>query len=296
MWQMLSLINGLRDMDRRRIIQEQLFVSFISILAITACSILVFVLTCVIYKGLPAINIRFLTQPSTNFGSEGGILYQSIGTLWIIVGSAILSLPIALGTAIYHTEYMSNNIKKVSSIMLFVLNGVPSIIFGVFGYIFFCSFLKLGISWLTGILVLSIMIIPTITVSIKETIEGIPIDFRESASALGFTKGRLITTVLIPQSFNGIITGLLLGLARAAGETAPIMFTATVFSGITIPHSLKEPITTLQTHILILAEESLNPAAQTNVWGAAIILITIVFAMSLTSIILRAKMHKTRRT
>jgi phosphate transport system permease protein len=173
--------------------------------------------------------------------------------------------------------------------MLFALNGIPSIIFGLFGYIFFCSFLNLGISWLTGVLVLGIMIIPTITVSIKESIESIPASFRESGLALGFTKGRLIIKVLIPQSLYGMATGLLLGLARAAGETAPIMFTATTFSGVTIPHSLKEPITTLPTYILVIAQESLNPDAMTNAWGAAMVLMTIVFAMSLASLFIRLK-------
>ncbi len=272
-----------------RWIKERIFVSIISILTLMGCFILIFMLTFVLYKGLPAINLRLLTQSSSNFGSDGGIFYQLIGTLWLVFGAAMLSLPLALGTALYHTEFMGEKLKKISSMMLFALNGIPSIIFGLFGYIFFCSFLNLGISWLTGVLVLGIMIIPTITVSIKESIESIPASFRESGLVLGFTKGRLIIKVLIPQSLYGMATGLLLGLARAAGETAPIMFTATTFSGVSIPYSLKEPITTLPTHILVLAQESLNPAARTNAWGAAMVLMTIVFAMSLASLFIRLK-------
>lgn len=278
-----------------RKIKERIFVFISGILAMVGCSIIIFILTFILYKGLPAINISFLTQASKNFGSEGGILYQCIGTLWIVFGSAVVSLPLALGTALFQTEFVPHRLKMASSKILFVLNGVPSIIFGLFGYIFFCSFLNLGISWVSGILILGVMIIPTITVSIKDTIESIPMSFRESALGLGFTKWRLISKVLIPQSLHGIATGLLLGLARAAGETAPIMFTATAFSGVTIPHSIKEPITTLQTHILVLAQESLNPAAKTNSWGSAMVLIVIVFAMSLGSLFLRLNIHKGAR-
>jgi phosphate transport system permease protein len=270
-------------------IKEGIFVTLVGVLTLMGCSILIFILSFVLHKGLPAMSLDFLTQASENFGSDGGILYQWIGTLWLVFGAAIVSLPIALGTTLYYTEYMSGNLKKIASLMLFTLNGVPSIIFGLFGYIFFCSFLNLGISWVTGVFILGIMIIPTITVSIKEIIESIPASFRESGLSLGFTKGRLIIKVLIPQSLHGMATGLLLGLARAAGETAPIMFTATTFSGVTIPHSLKEPITTLQTHILVLAQESLNPTARTNTWGTAMVLMTIVFAMSLTSLFIRLK-------
>lgn len=269
--------------------KERIFISLLGILTLSGSSLIIFILGFILYNGLPAINIEFLILESRNFGSEGGILYQWIGTLWIVIGASIVSLPLALGTAIYQTEYMPENLKKATSLMIFALNGVPSIIFGLFGYIFFCIFLNLGISWITGVLILGIMIIPTITVSIKEAIEGISVHFRESGLAIGFTKGQLIRKVLIPQSFHGMSTGLLLGLARAAGETAPVMFTATTFSGITIPRSLKEPITTLPTHILVLAQESLNPAAIRNAWGAAFVLISIVFAMSLISLFLRSK-------
>ena len=276
----------------RRKIREWIFVFSIGVLTLMGCSILLFVLGVILYKGLPAINLEFLTQASRNFGSEGGILYQCIGTIWIVVGAAMVGFPIALGATLYQTEYLHKNLKTASSTMLFALNGVPSIVFGLFGYIFFCSYLNLGISWVTGVLILGIMIIPTVTVSIKEAIESIPMSFRESALALGFTRWRLIKKVLIPQSVHGMVTGLLLGLARAAGETAPIMFTATTFLGVTVPHSFKEPITTLPTHILVLAEESLSAVARTNAWGAAMVLITIVFTMSLVALFLRNKTRK----
>lgn len=276
------------DLIQRRQ-KEKIFISLLGILTLSGSSLIIFILGFVLYKGLPAINIEFLILESRNFGSDGGIFYQWIGTLWIVIGASIVSLPLALGTAIYQTEYMPENLKKATSLMLFGLNGVPSIIFGLFGYIFFCSFLNLGISWITGVLILGIMIVPTITVSIKDAIEGLPVSFRDAGLSLGFTKWGLIRKVLIPQSLHGMTTGLFLGLGRAAGETAPIMFTATTFSGITIPHSFKEPITTLPTHILVLAQESLNPAAIRNAWGAAFVLISIVFAMSLTSLFLRNK-------
>ncbi|MEE8403079.1 MAG: phosphate ABC transporter permease PstA, partial [Candidatus Hydrothermarchaeaceae archaeon] len=241
-------------------------------------------------KGLPAINLEFLTSPAESFGSSGGIITQIVGSVLIVLGAAVFSLPIALGTTVYQTEFLTSpHIKKVSDTLIYVLNGVPSIVFGLFGLIFYVHLLGLGISWIVGSLILGTMIIPTIIVSIKNAIESIAVEYREAGEALGLSKWRMIGAVILPNSIHGMITGLLMGLARAAGETAPIMFTATVFSGVLFPSSFSDPVTTLPTHILYLSFEATNPQALMNARGATLVLLSLVFGMSLVSLYVRWK-------
>lgn len=272
-----------------RIIKDKLFILLLAFIALTGILTLATIFIFIFIKGLPAINIEFLTTQSKNFGAEGGILYQLLGSIIIISGAGVVSLPIALGTAVYQYEYINPSLKRISNLMIYALNGVPSIIFGLFGLVFFVYHLGLGISWVSGSLILGTMILPTIIVSIKESFDGLPIIYKESACALGLSKWQVIRSVLIPQSISGIITGLLLGLARAAGETAPIMFTATCFSGILLPHSFSEPVTTLPTHILYLAQEASNPDTLANAWGASFILIILICIISICSMIIRTR-------
>ncbi len=267
-----------------------LFFSACIIATVLAVSLLFIILSAILSRGMPAISLEFLTAESKDFGQKGGIFYQIIGTIILIAGAGFLALPIALGTAIYQTEYIRAALQRTASVFIYALNGVPTIIFGLFGYIFFGIFLKMGVSWLSGSFILAIMILPTLVVSIKEAVESIPIKYREAGLALGFTQWRLIRTVIIPQSFFGVVTGLLLGLARAAGETAAIMFTATTFSGVLIPETFREPVTTLQTHILVLAQEAVNPQTRTNAWGAALVLVILVFLMTVGSMLVRRKL------
>jgi len=244
----------------------------------------------ILSNGLPALTVEFLTSGSKNFGQGGGIVYQIIGTLLLMTGAGFLALPLAMGTALYQTEYLRPSLQKIANMLIYALNGVPTILFGLFGYVFFGIFLKMGVSWLTGSFILAIMILPTLIVSIREAIDGIPLHYREAGLALGLDRWKIIRSVILPQSLFGIVTGMLLGLARAAGETAAIMFTATTFSGVRFPHSLTDPVTTLQTHILILAQEAVNPKARTNAWGAALVLVFIVFLMGIASMLLRKRL------
>lgn len=273
-----------------RLIKTATFYFFCISATILSVSLLFIIIGVILFKGISSINIEFLTATSTDFGKSGGILYQTVGTLILITGAGFLSLPIALGTAIYHTEYLALSFRRVASIVIYALNGVPTIIFGLFGYVFFGLYLNIGVSWFTGSIILAIMILPTLTVSIKEGILSIPKKYREAGLALGFTKWKLIRVILIPHSLSAIITGLLLGLCRAAGETAAIMFTATTFSGVKIPLSFNEPVTTLQTHILVLAQEAIDPQTRSNVWGAALVLVTIIFIISITSMYMRSRL------
>jgi phosphate transport system permease protein len=223
---------------------------------------------------------------------KGGILYQIFGTLLLMFASIIICLPIALGTALYQTEYLKSSFwKKAFKIFMASLNGMPTIVLGLAGYLFFGKFLGIGVSWLTGALILAAMILPTAHAAILEAIETLPEHYQEAGISLGLKPNQRILAVVIPHSVYGIVTGALLGLARAGGETAAIMFTATAFSGVTLPQSITEPVTTLQTHILILAQEATNPIALANAWGAASVLLGIVFLL-----IIGAKSVRSRLT
>ena len=277
-------------MNRRLI--EQIVVSLLFLVTAISCLTLVGILAIVLWKGSSALSFSFLLNESNNFGAEGGIFYQAIGTIILMMGAGLISLPIAMGSVLFQTEYLkSDRLKKGLRLIMYSLNGVPTIIFGLVGYLFFGVFLGMGISWVTGALVLAVMIIPTIQVSIQENVDAIPKIYRDTGSALGLTDWQQIKSIIIPQSYAGIITGLLLGLARAAGETAAIMFTATVFSGVKFPQGWSDPVTTLQTHILILAQESVNPQTMTNAWGSGLVLILIVFALIAGSMSLRNQLY-----
>lgn len=253
-------------------------------------SILAFLFAVIFWNGIPAISFDFLTNRSLNFGAEGGIVYQIFGSILIVLVAAVLSFPIAIGTAIFKSEYLkTSKWQDFSNILIFGLNGIPSVVFGIFGLILFVNILGFGISWFIGSIILGIMMLPTITLTTFQSINSIPTIYRESSLALGLNKWQTITKVLLPQSFSGAITGLLIGLARAIGETAPIMFIATAFSGVDLPTGIREPVSTLPTHILALAQQATNPQALQNAWGSSLVLVILVMLFSLSALYLRKR-------
>lgn len=266
--------------------------SAITWLAVGLCGlILLFLLAVISWNGIRAIDFEFLFTASRNFGAAGGIFYQIIGSLLLILFAALICLPLALGTAIFKSEYLkSARMQRMCAVLVYGLNGVPSVIFGIFGLLFFVNVLGTGISWFVGSIILAIMILPTVVLATFHSINSIPEIYRESASALGLNKWQVIVKVLLPQGIGGAITGLFLGLARAVGETAPIMFIATAFSGVEIPGSFLEPVTALPTHILALAQQALNEQALQNAWGASFVLIGLVTVFSTLGLWSRMKL------
>ena len=254
--------------------------------------ILFFLLSLLIVNGINSIDLNFLTSSSKNFGAEGGIFYQIIGSLLLTLMSACITLPLALGTALFKSEFISSSrIQTLSDSLLYTLNGIPSIIFGLFGLIFFINILDTGISWFVGAIILSMMILPTVTLSAFQSMHSLPRNYRENAYALGMNTWQVIYKVVIPQGLTGAVSGLLIGLARAIGETAPILFVATAFSGAQVPQSLFEPVAALPTHILVLAQNATDPLALKAAWGSSLVLITLVFLFSLIAFISRKNLQ-----
>lgn len=276
-----------------RSLKNKIFKSVIWTAASLTVATLLFLLSTLIWKGFGALSFDFLFTESSNFGSEGGILYQIIGSLLLTITAALISFPLALGVAIYKSEYLKNpQTQTITDTILFSLNGIPSIIFGIFGLIFFVNILHTGISWFVGGIILAIMIIPTIALAAYQSIRSLPNSYKENALALGLNKWQVIRTVILPRGINGAFTGLLLGLARAIGETAPIMFIATAFSGVTFPRSLMEPVSSLPTHILALAQQATNPQALLNAWGSSLVLVSLVFIFSVSALLRRINYSK----
>ena len=270
---------------------EKGMVFFLSILTLLVSSLLLIILATVFAKGLPALHLGFLIETSEDFGRAGGIFYQLMGTMILMTGAILISLPVALGSVIYQTQYLKSETgKEICRQLGQVLNATPTILFGLVGYLFFGVYLETGVSWVTGSLILAVMILPTLQVSIREAIEALSDQYKETGMALGLSPWSQIKSIIVPQCYYGIITGVFLGLARAAGETAAIMFAATTFSGIRLPESFSDPVPTLQTHMLVLTQEAANPETLAQAWGAGLVLLSLVFFLTVMAWILRGRL------
>lgn len=265
-----------------------------TIFAALAVGVIVLIVSAIVWRGASAISWEFFTEQMQLVGAAGGIFYNILGTLILLLTALLFSLPLATGIALVQSVYLRNpRTREQLWLGLSVLNGIPSILFGLFGLIVFVKFLGWGKSWLTGGLLLGIMMLPTVAVALIERIQAMPCKYVEAAKSLGLREPQIIWSVILPQCSGGLVTGALLGLARAAGETAPIMFTATIFAGATLPQGIKEsPVLTLPYHIFVLAQDSFDPAVSAKVWGAALVLLGLVMSLSLAALPARLRMHE----
>jgi phosphate transport system permease protein len=261
--------------------------------ALTAFGVMVIAVSAIVQRGWPALRWSFFTDQIQLAGASGGIVYNLIGTGILLVTAFLASAPAALALALMHEVYLPpGRCRRGLNLLLYLLNGVPSILFGLFGFIVFVHGFGWGKSWLSGGLLLGFMILPTVTVAIISRLATIPRARMEAAAALGLCRPQIIRAVLLPQSVSGLLTGSLLGLARAAGETAPILFTATVFTGATVPDGIREnPVLSLPYHIFILAQDSFDPATGVQLWGTALTLLILVSALSLLALPARLRQY-----
>lgn len=250
------------------------------------------ILLYIIVNGIGVLNWEFITQAPSNLGRSGGILTPLIGTLYLVAGAMAIALPIGVSASIYLTEYTKESITtKIIRTGADLLNGTPSIVFGLFGFAFFVLYLKFGFSLLAGQITLAFMIIPTILRTTEEALRSVPQSIREGSYAVGATKWQTIRRVVLPPAAPGIVTGAILGIGRAAGETAPIMFTAVAFSSF-FPSSFFEPVNALPYHLFIIATNVPGSAAKAAAGGTALVLLLLVIGFYSIAIYIRNHYQK----
>ncbi|HFE38300.1 MAG TPA: ABC transporter permease subunit [Gammaproteobacteria bacterium] len=264
--------------------------TMIALLAMPALLLPAASLIYIFIKGAPALSWRFVfsSGEGQGFGNSSGIFAQLVGSLSLALGAILMATPFALGTALYHRLLASTRQRQLLDIFLNMLQGIPPIVFGLFGLIVFVHLLKWGVSLATGAVILAIVILPMLVLNSITALARIPHEYTEVAQSLGLTHSAIIWRVWLPQAWIGIATGLLLAIARVLSETAPILFTATVFSGVIWPASIFEPVTSLQTHIFYLAQEGGSATAIQVAWGSAVVLIASVALFGLLARGLRA--------
>lgn len=249
---------------------------------------LVVIVSSIVSNGIGGISWEFLTQDVSRHGTKGGVFPALVGTLLLLMGTIFIALPLGIGSAIYLQEYAKKGkIVRVIRIGVDILQGIPSIVHGLFGLAFFVPIF--GISLLSGILIMSFLTLPIIIRSSEEALKSVPQSLREGSYAVGATRWQTIQRVVLPPALPGIITGTVLGVGRAAGETAPIMFTAVVFMGAGTPTSIFDPIQALPYHLLELTRYIGAYPVDQNAWATALLLLSIVLGMNAIAIIIREK-------
>jgi len=248
----------------------------------------------IVYHGLPVISWEFLSGHPRRSGAEGGILPAIVGTLCLVLGTIVAALPLGIASAVYLSEYaQQGRFTRTVRSAIVTLAGVPSIVFGLFGLGLFVLFFRFGASILAGSLTLACMILPTIIVASEEALRTVPQSLREGSLALGATKWETIRKNVLPYSIPGMLTGAILGIGRAAGETAPILLTVAAFYLPRLPNSVFDQVMALPYHLYVLATQ--HPEAdkvRPMQYGTALVLLVLVLGVSLMAIILRNRFRK----
>jgi len=249
----------------------------------------------IIQKGLPAISWQFLSDIPRQGMRAGGIFPAILGTIYLVAGAIIFALPIGLLAAIYLSEYSRDNLlTRIIKLAIVNLAGVPSVVYGLFGLALFVVFLKFGASILSGSLTLGIMILPIIITTSREALESVPQSFREVSLSLGASRWQTIRHIVLPNAIPGILTGTILGLGRAAGETAPILFTVAAFYLPQLPKSLFDQAMALPYHLYVISTQVPNVDEKIR-YGTALVLLVLVLFMNLVAIVIRYKFRKKKK-
>lgn len=247
-----------------------------------------------IWKGGPALTWEFITQPPRKFLTEGGIFPAIVGTLGLTLGTILVALPLGIGTAIYLVEYAKTNFfTTLVRIAIVNLAGVPSVVYGLFGLGLFVLTLNLGRSLAAGALTLGFLTLPVIISTAEEALLAVPDDYRHASLALGATHWQTVRRVVLPTAMPAIITGTILGIGRAAGETAPIMFTAAAIYIPSLPTSVKDQVMALPYHLYAVSTQIPN-VPEHMAFGAAIVLLAIVGGLNLIAVSIRTHMRLKR--
>jgi len=260
-----------------------------TVLVITPVALIILM---VMIRGLPALGLEFIFGMPREGMRAGGIFPAIMGTVYLILGTAVFSIPLGIMAAVYLNEYAGRNrLTRAIEIAIINLAGVPSIVYGLFGLGLFVTFLGFGASILAGSLTLAVMTLPVIITATREALIAVPRSFREVSFSLGASRWQTVRRVVLPNAIPGILTGTILGLSRAAGETAPILFTVAAFYLPRLPQSVFDQAMALPYHIYVLSTQVPNVSIKIQ-YGTILVLVGMVFILNVVASIIRARFRK----
>jgi phosphate transport system permease protein len=278
-----------------RHLSQRLGFLLLTLVALFTVTPIVAVIVYIFIQGSPAISWEFLTAVPRSGMREGGILPAIIGTFYLTIGTAAFSVPLGIAAAVYLSEYAADN-RWTRLIRLAIINlaGIPSVVYGLFGLGLFVLFLNFGTSILSASLTLSIMTLPVIISTAEEALRAVPQAFRTVSISLGATRWQTIRRIVLPQALPGILTGVILGLERAAGETAPILFTGAAFFLPRLPGSVFDATMALPYHLFVISTQVPEMPIQIQ-YGTALVLLVFVLGMNLIATVIRSRARARRQ-
>jgi phosphate transport system permease protein len=284
-----------RVLPINRHLTERLGFTAITLMAVATVIPIVAVVIYIFAQGLPAVSLEFLTGSPRDGMRAGGILPAIIGTIYLTVGTAIFSVPLGIAAAIYLSEYASDTpLTRTIRIAIINLAGIPSVVYGLFGLGLFVIFLNFGTSILAASLTLSIMTLPVIISTAEEALRSVPQAFRTVSISLGATRWQTIRRIVLKEALPGILTGVILGLERAAGETAPILFTGAAFFLPRLPQSPFDATMALPYHLFVISTQVPEMPIQIQ-YGTALVLLVFVLTMNLVATVIRSRARAKRQ-
>ncbi|MDY6877020.1 MAG: phosphate ABC transporter permease PstA [Chloroflexota bacterium] len=274
---------------------QQLGFALLSLATIMVVLPILLVVVYIVVQGTPAISWEFITAMPRDGMHAGGVWPAIVGTLLLTVGTAIFAVPMGVAVAIYLAEYASDTLlTRIIRLAIINLAGVPSVVYGLFGLGLFVIFLQFGTSILAGSLTLAIMTLPVIISTAEEALRAVPQSFRVVSLSLGATQWQTIRRIVLPQALSGILTGVILGLERAAGETAPILFTVAAFFLPRLPRSIFDQTMTLPYHLFVISTQV--PGMPIHIqYGTALVLLVFVLSMNILATITRSRFRARRQ-
>ena len=284
-----------RTSPQRRNLTQRFGFIFLRLVAIITVLPIIAILIFIVYKGAPAISWEFITGFPSDGMRSGGIWPAIVGTFFLTLLCALIVAPLGIGAAVYLAEYAPDN-RWTQSIRIAIINlaGIPSVVYGLFGLGLFVIFLNFGISILAGSLTLAIMTLPVIITTTEEALRAVPQAFRVVSISVGATQWQTVRRIVLPQALPGIITGVILGLERAAGETAPILFTAAVFYLPQMPSSALDPTMALPYHLYVISTQVPGMPSEIQ-YGTALVLLIFVLGMNLIATVIRSRARARRQ-
>lgn len=280
---------------RRALVIQRIAMSILFLATFLVVLPAIVIIGLILVRGAGALSWTFLTTMPTQGMRAGGIFPAIVGTLELVGLTTVCALPMGVAAAIYLTEYAGDNrLTRLIRLAIVNLSGVPSVVYGLFGLGLFVIFCRFGTSLLAGALTLAIMILPVIITASEEALRSVPKSFREVSLSLGASRWQTIRHAVLPFAVPGIMTGTILGISRAAGETAPILFTVAAFYLPRLPHSLFDQAMALPYHLYVTSTQIPNIPVQQR-YGTALVLLLLVVSLNLVAVGLRARFRRKRQ-